>query len=54
MRRKVRSSKKESGLLKPIEWDDLIALAQENIGRNEDRLTQLRALVRFFEGQKAG
>lgn len=47
-----KATKKESGQIKPMKWDDLIDLAQENIQRNEQRAEQLRALVRFFEGRK--
>lgn len=50
---KAKSSKKVSNMVKAVKWDDLIDLAEENIGRNEARLLQLRALVRFFEGRKA-
>lgn len=49
---KLQSSKKSSNVLKAVEWDDLIEIAQENIRRNETRLEQLRALVQFFHGRK--
>ncbi len=37
----------------PVEWDDLIVLAEEGIERSELKRTQLRAAVRYFRSRKA-
>ena len=49
---KSKSSKNDKRKNILVEWDDLIGIAEENIERNQLKLTQLQALVRYFQASK--
>jgi hypothetical protein len=52
-----KSSKKLSRYVsrqvKAFTWDDLIEMAKANMERNQARILQLQATIRYFKGRKA-
>ena len=49
---KIHSSKKNKTPNRSVTWDDLIQIAEEQLGRNMLKTQQLEALSRYFRSRR--